>query len=107
MLRVIDNAGIEKVLSRLDSEERGAIVHRGILFRLPELNARLEKARRRVKDLEEKYQTTSIDKLPDDASYKYHEDYIEWKHWIEVSKKLHPLIRQLELILSPTTRSER
>ncbi|MBU1486960.1 hypothetical protein KKH56_02770 [bacterium] len=107
MLRVIDDAGIEKVLSRLDREERGAIVYRGILFRLPELNVRLERAKRKVKDFEEKYQTTSINKLPDDASYKHHEDYIEWRHWIEVSKKLHPLIQQLESTLSSSFRSER
>ncbi|MBU0568344.1 hypothetical protein KJ693_10615 [bacterium] len=100
MLRVMNSAGIEKVLERLDREERGAIVYRGILFRLPELNARLERAKRKIEDFEEKYQTTSINKLPDDASYKYHEDYIEWKHWMEVSKKLYPLIRQLESMLS-------
>ena len=91
---------IEKILSKLDVEERQAIIYRGFLFRLPELNARLEQVKRKIKKFEEKYQTTSINELPDNASYEYHEDYIEWKHWTDVFKKLQLPIKQLESILS-------
>lgn len=100
MLKTIDNVNMDRMLSRLDAEERQAIIYRGFLFRLPELNVKLEQAKRKIKNFEEKYQTTSINKLPDDASYEYHEDCIEWKHWIDVSKKLQPTIQQLESILS-------
>lgn len=100
MLKTINNVNVDRILSRLDAEEKQAIIYRGFLFRLPELNVKLERAKRKIKDFEEKYQTTSINKLPDDAPYEYHEDYIEWKHWIDVSKKLQPIIQQLKSMLS-------
>lgn len=86
----------------LSLSERKAIISHGTALRLSDLRNRLFLAKNKVRQYEEKYQTTlsSLEDhgLPDDAGYEMHEDYIMWRHWTEAIKETKEAIEALQKI---------
>ena len=91
---------IERVFSSLPPEERETIIRHGVAFRISDLKKRLFLAQSKVRQFEERYDTTlerlEADGLPDDASYEMHEDYIMWRHWTAVAQKAMQDINSLQ-----------
>jgi hypothetical protein len=93
---------IDDLLLSLSEDEKAAIIGYGVALRLPHLRKRLFLAQGKVKEFQERYQTTlaelDVEGLPDDADYKMHEDYILWHHWSEVIVKTKKALASLERI---------
>jgi len=83
---------IEKAFSSLPLEARETIIRHGVALRVAELQKRLFLAETKVRQFEERYQTTlsplDATGLPDNADYAMHEEYILWHHWTAVARKV-------------------
>lgn len=86
----------------LSYSERKAIISHGTALRLSDLRNRLFLAENKVRQYEQKYQTTLArledQGLPDDAGYEMHEDYIMWRHWAEAIKETKQAMEALQKI---------
>ncbi len=93
---------IDEDFLALSYSERKAIISHGTALRLSDLRNRLFLAENKVRQYEQKYQTTlsrlEDHGLPDDAGYEMHEDYIMWRHWAETIKETKQAIEALEKI---------
>lgn len=88
----------------LPALECEAIITHGAAIRLSSLKQRLFLAQSKARSFEEKYQTTldalNDNRLPDQAGYEMHEDYLMWMHWAEVAVKCENDLAALEKITS-------
>lgn len=93
---------VEKTFLSLPREEREAIISHGTALRLSHQRKRLFLAESKIRHFEEKYNVTlarlDANRLPDDANYEMHEDYIMWHHWAAVADKIRKDIASLEEI---------
>jgi len=94
---------IEDVFLTLGSEERAAVITHGAAFRLSDLRNRLFLAQSKVKHFQAKYgkslEEMDRDRLPDDADYEMHEDFIFWHHWSDAADVAEREIHTLERII--------
>ncbi len=95
----------EKIESRflsLSPEEKTAVISHGVAVRFSDLNKRLFLAQNKIRVFEEKYRLKLSEleekRLPNDADYEMHEDYIMWHHWSEVAEKVGKQIESLQSI---------
>jgi len=60
-------------------------------------------AEQKISNFEVRYKTTlkaiEAEGIPDDASYEFHEDYVEWHHWAAVIKKCKQEISSIQAII--------
>ena len=93
---------IEDLFSALVPEEKASVISHGVALRLSDLQKRLFLAKSKVQRFEDKYHTTleelDAQRLPNDASYEMHEDYIMWHHWAEVVGETKDRIASLQEI---------
>jgi len=84
-------ANVSDVFATLPREDQEEIFNIGTAFRLLDLQKRLAYAQENVQKFEAKYGTIldvlESERLPEDASYEMHEDYIEWHYWARVREK--------------------
>lgn len=96
-------AQAEHVFLTLPAEEREVIISHGTALRLSDLKQRRFLAMNKIRQFEEKYNTTlaQLERagLPDDAAYEMHEEYIMWRHWTDVSEDVSETIGFLETIV--------
>ena len=87
----------------LSEEELIPILKQGAMLRLPYLESRLVQAERHIQFFEEKYATTldvlRDQRLPDNAGYEIHEDFIEWEYWNDSLDKMHASVKQVRAML--------
>jgi hypothetical protein len=87
----------------LSVAEQNAVLSHGAAIRLSDLKHRLFLAQSKVRHFEEKYQTTLAQLeshgLPEQADYEMHEDYIMWRHWDSVARRVQKDIETLENIV--------
>lgn len=92
-----------ELFQALSVEEQNAVLSHGAAIRLSNLKQRLFLAQSKVRHFEEKYQTVLVqletDGLPEQADYEMHEDYIMWRHWDNVAKRVQKDIEALEKIV--------
>lgn len=95
---------IERVFSSLPPQERETIIRHGVALRISDLKKRLFLAQSKVRQFEERYDTTlerlETEGLLDNASYEMHEDYIMWRHWTSVAQKAMHDMNSLQSIAS-------
>ncbi|MBW2011698.1 MAG: hypothetical protein JRG68_06415 [Deltaproteobacteria bacterium] len=93
---------IEKRFLSLPVEDRETIISYGASIRLTILKKRLFLAEQKIRNFEVRYKTTlraiEAEGIPDDASYEFHEDYVEWHHWEAVVKKCKQEISSIQAI---------
>ena len=86
-MNVLTTQRVEELFLSLERDEQVNIISHGVSLRLADLRKRFDMAKSRVHQLEEKYSKTldelEAQKLPDDADYEMHEDYVMWHHWVE------------------------
>ena len=91
---------IEHDFLALPQEERQTIISYGAALRLADLKKRLFLAESKVRYFEDKYHThlarLDVDGLPDDAGVEWHEDYVMWHHWAEVTDQVRNDIAALQ-----------
>lgn len=96
---VLEPEVMERAFYSLAPGDRTEIFSVGAAFHRLTLQKRLERAERKVQELEARYHTTlgqiEIDGLPDDAGYAMHEDYVEWHYWTRVSEQTRQAIETL------------
>ena len=92
--------------TQLPEGELASILRQGALLRLPYLEGRLQSAQTEAKRYEDKYRTTLAQLkehgLPNDASYEFHEDFIEWEYWSDMIANLQQTTAQIRLLLNAT-----
>lgn len=92
-----------EIFQTLSLEEQKAVLSHGAAIRLSDLKNRHFLAQSKVRHFEEKYQTTlaqlESDGLPEQADYEMHEDYIMWRHWDSVARRVQKDIDALENIV--------
>lgn len=93
---------VEELFSSLNRDEKVNIISHGVALRLTELHKRLDMAEHRIHQLEQKYgeslEELDAQKLPDEADYEMHEEYIMWHHWTETVDELRERIDSLSEI---------
>lgn len=96
---MVTKIDIEKLFNSLPPDEKSSILTHGMAFYISSLKKKLFLAEAKIKEFENKYQTTieKIDSkgLPDDANYEMHEDYVMWHHWNDACQKLKNRIKGL------------
>ena len=99
--RVFAPEVMERAFYSLAPEDRTEIFSVGAAFHCLTLQKRLERAERKVQELEARYHTTlrqlEIDGLPDDAGYAMHEDYVEWHYWARVMEQTRQALETLSV----------
>ncbi len=94
---------IVQIFSTLSEAEKLAIIRNGSAFYLATLKKRRFLARAKIREFEEKYQTSlnelDLEGLPDDADFQIHEDYILWHHWVDQKQTLDKKITQITPII--------
>lgn len=92
-----------EIFQTLSLEEQNAVLSHGAAIRLSNLKNRHFLAQSKVRHFAEKYQTTLVqlesDGLPEQADYEMHEDYIMWRHWDSVARRVQKDIDALEKIV--------
>ena len=98
-MNILTTQRVEELFSSLERDEKANIISHGVALRLADLRKRLDMTESRVRQLEEKYGKTLVEiesqKLPDDADYEMHEDYIMWHHWTEIAMEIQDRIASL------------
>jgi hypothetical protein len=101
---------IEKKFSTLPDKDRETIISYGASLQLTSLKKRFFLADQKIKSFENEYKTTlekvEIAGIPDDASHKMHEDYIEWSHWVGAAKKYKKEIALVQGIVQQGLKTE-
>lgn len=101
-MNIITPQRVEELFSSLKPEEKMDIISHGVALRMTDLHKRMDMARNRIRQLESKYGLTleelETQKLPDDADYEMHEDYILWNHWVEIVAETRQQIASLDEI---------
>ncbi len=82
---ITDSELAESAFRSLPLSDRIEVLTLGASFHRLTVVSRLEHARAKMQDLENKYGITleqlEAMGLPEDADYVMHEDYVEWRHW--------------------------
>ncbi len=90
---------IESLFEALPATSRSAVIIHGMALYESALRKRLVLAQAKIKEFENKYQTSleqlDRDGLPDAANYELHEDYILWHHWHEMAENIHRQLGEL------------
>ena len=101
-MTIITPQRVEELFSSLSPDQKMDIISHGVALRMTDLHKRMDMAKNRVRQLEEKYGSTLEElearKLPDDAGYEMHENYILWHHWVKVVAETRRQIADLDEI---------
>jgi hypothetical protein len=91
-------------IAELPAHEMLSILRQGSVLRLPHLEGRLRQAQEQVNRFEAVYGTTlnelKTEGLPNDASYRMHEDFIEWEYWHDALKEAELVVKNVKKILT-------
>ena len=94
------NKDIEKLFDSLEPDEKKAIITHGMTFYISSLKKRLFLANAKMREFEEKYNTSlaemDLKGLPDDANFEIHEDYVMWHHWTDLGNRLQKKIQSFK-----------
>jgi hypothetical protein len=90
---------LHKILPALEKPFLLRVIRNIARTKIEEDKQQLRDAQKHIRGFEKRYKMTFetfAGKIPPDADYKAHEDYIEWSFWVDVQNKLAEEIKEFQ-----------